>query len=356
MEPPSTQPLLHQAPPRRPAGLSTSLLGIITLVTVGFALYVTRPVVLPLVIAWLLFYVLSPVLSFLKRHRVSNALAVLAVVFLMLALVYLGGRFFFDRVNEFVAEYSTYQAKFLELVRNLTEKLDLKPGSLGEFRWTNAIGMRLAGLAGSFVTFLGKTVLVMIFLVFLLLSQGQLERKIHYAFSEQRAGKVSRAIEEISRQIGRYLTIKLLVSLSTGVIMWFALKLIGVDFAVTWGAFAFFLNFIPNVGSIIACVPPILVALLQNYPNAWPCLLTAIVLGAIQTAFGNFIEPKLQGDRLKLSPVVVLFSLVFWGWLWGVVGMLVSVPIAAAIKITCQNVEPLRPISVFMGSNPPRKG
>jgi predicted PurR-regulated permease PerM len=123
-----------------------------------------------------------------------------------------------------------------------------------------------------------------------------------------------------------------------------------VDFPVTWGALAFFLNFIPTVGSIVASIPPILLALVQFYPSIWPGVVTLIAVVTIQLGMGNALAPKIMGDQLNLSPVVVLLSLLFWGWLWGVVGALISIPIAAAIKIVCENIETLHPISVMMGS------
>jgi predicted PurR-regulated permease PerM len=128
--------------------------------------------------------------------------------------------------------------------------------------------------------------------------------------------------------------------------------LIGVDFAVTWGALAFFLNFIPTVGSMIASIPPILVALVQ-FDTFWPAVVTALALLTIQMVIGNGITPKVMGDQLNLSPVVVLISLVFWGWLWGIVGALLSTPIASAIKIVCENIDALKPISILMGSGKP---
>jgi predicted PurR-regulated permease PerM len=128
------------------------------------------------------------------------------------------------------------------------------------------------------------------------------------------------------------------------------LEIIGVDFAVTWGALAFFLNFIPTVGSIMASIPPILLALVQFYPSLWPGIITLITVMTIQLGMGNALAPKVMGDQLNLSPVVVLLSLLFWGWLWGIVGALISIPIAAAIKIICENIETLHPISVMMGS------
>jgi predicted PurR-regulated permease PerM len=128
------------------------------------------------------------------------------------------------------------------------------------------------------------------------------------------------------------------------------LTLIGVDFAVTWGALAFFLNFIPTVGSIVASIPPVLLALVQYYPSFWPAVITLVSVTTIQMGMGNALAPKILGDQLNLSPVVVLLSLLFWGWLWGIVGALISIPIAAAIKIVCENIKTLHPISVMMGS------
>jgi predicted PurR-regulated permease PerM len=157
-------------------------------------------------------------------------------------------------------------------------------------------------------------------------------------------------VGSISNQIGRYLAAQFLISLITGVLVWAALVLLKIDFPVTWGATAFLLNFIPTVGSIVASIPPILLALVQYYPHYWPAVLTTICLLTIQMVMGNVITPKVMGDRLNLSPVVILLSLLFWGWLWGVVGALLSIPITCAIKITCENIEPLRIISIFMGS------
>ena len=153
-------------------------------------------------------------------------------------------------------------------------------------------------------------------------------------------------MRSISSQIGKYLALQFFISLATGLCVWLALIILGVDFPVTWGALAFFLNFIPTVGSIAASIPPILVALVQ-FPSFWPAVFTLIVLLVIQMTIGNIISPKIMGDRLHLSPMVVLVSLVFWGWLWGL-WALCSVPIASAIKIVCENIEALRPISVMM--------
>ena len=129
-----------------------------------------------------------------------------------------------------------------------------------------------------------------------------------------------------------------------------ALSLLKVEFAASWGLLAFALNFIPTVGSIVASIPPILVAVVQFYPGFVLPLATALSLLAIQMLIGNIITPKVMGDRLNLSPVVILLSLLFWGWLWGVMGALLAMPLAAILKIVCENFPSLNVLAVMMGS------
>jgi AI-2 transport protein TqsA len=326
------------------------LLGILALVAVGFVLQQAQPVVLPLIIAWLLSYILAPVVSFLTRRRIPVALAVSVVLLLVVGVCYLAAIFLHARITAFVDAYPKYHARFHELTLTLQERWALEANPFAGIDWDGQIRSYLVKVSKPVVSFTSSLFMVMVFLVFFLLGKPYFQPKVRAAFSPDNAEQISRMMISISRQIGRYLYVQLMVSLVTGVLVGAALRLIGVDFAITWGALAFFLNFIPTIGSIVASIPPILLAVIQFYPNVWPVAITLVAVLSIQISIGNVVAPKLMGDRLNLSPVVVLLSLVFWGWLWGVVGALLSVPIAAAIKIVCENVEPLRPISVFMGT------
>ena len=129
-----------------------------------------------------------------------------------------------------------------------------------------------------------------------------------------------------------------------------SLSLLEIDFAATWGMLAFFLNFIPTLGSIIASIPPILVAMVQYYPVLSKPILVLITLLAIQQIMGNFLTPKVLGDRLDLSPVTILVSLLFFGWMWGIVGALMATPLAVILKLLCAQIEMLRPLSIMMSS------
>jgi AI-2 transport protein TqsA len=328
------------------------LIGIIALVAAGFVLKTAQAVILPLVIAWFLSYILAPLVNFLARHKVPTGPSVGVVLILLLGFFYLAGLFVYSRVLAFSAEYPKYAEQFNQIAAGFTERVTLPSWlSLHAIDWQSKVGDWLVSLPGSFVTFFKNLVLMLIFLVFMLLGKPYFQAKIERAFPDSQGEKVNRVTATIASQISRYLSMKVLISAVTGFLVWLSLWLIGVDFPITWGMLAFLLNFIPTVGSIVATIPPVLLAVVQFYPERlWVAAVALAVLVLIQQVIGNFIEPKLMGENLNLSPVVILLSLVFWGWLWGITGALLSVPIAAAIKIVCENIEMLKPISVLMGS------
>lgn len=326
------------------------LLGIIALVAVGFVLKTAQAVILPLIIAWLLSYILAPAVNFMVKHRVPAGLAVLIVVVLLLGFFYLVGIFVQTRVSEFVSQYDVYAGQLKQIGTDVMAQFNIPENYVRDFDWTAQIGKRLLTLSGSFVSLVSNMGMILVFLVFMLLGKPYTRHKIKKAFPHHQAKRITSVTGSITGQISRYLSIKLMISAVTASLVWLLLVLMGVDFPVTWAVFTFLLNFIPTIGSAIATIPPVLVAVVQFYPSFWPPIIVLIGLLVIQQTMGSFVEPKLAGDSLNLSPVVILLSLVFWGWLWGITGAILSVPIASAIKIVCENIEGLRPVSVLMGS------
>ena len=325
-------------------------LGIIVLIAVGVVLKTAQSVILPLIIAWLLSFLIGPAINFMTARKIPTTLAAFIILILLLGIFYLTFTFLYARFSAFVAAYPKYHTRFTELVAVVTGKWNLQFDPLAGINWGQNIGRFLASFSRSIFVFVSQLVLVSIFLFFILLGKPYFRFKILKSFSAEDADQIARITFSITAQIRRYLSLQFLISFTTGVLVWLALEIIGVDFAVTWGALAFFLNFIPTVGSIMASIPPILLALVQFYPSIWPGVITLLSVVTIQMGMGNALAPKVMGDQLNLSPVVVLLSLLFWGWLWGIVGALISIPIAAAIKIVCENIETLHPISVMMGS------
>ena len=189
--------------------------------------------------------------------------------------------------------------------------------------------------------------LIFIFLVFILAGRGRTRIKIKNSFDSSRASIIIDVIQNIDRQIQRYLAIKTVVSLITGILATIVLMIFGVDFAIVFGFFTFLLNYIPTVGSVIATLLPLIIAVFQ-FDTLWTAFWIFLLLGSIQMTIGSFIEPKLMGEGLGLSPLVVLFFLFFWGWLWGIPGMILAVPMAAIIKIVCSNIPTLSFVGELM--------
>jgi predicted PurR-regulated permease PerM len=191
--------------------------------------------------------------------------------------------------------------------------------------------------------------MIILVLVFMLMSRNQLQKKIVHAFPKNTSEKLEGIFKNVTIQIRKYIILKTLISIGTSVLFMITLALFGVEFVVVWGILAFILNFIPNIGSLIATILPLVIAFIQ-FENTMVVLWLAIILISIQQIMGNLVEPKLLGDSVNLSPIVILFSLVFWGWLWGIWGMFLSVPITVMIKIILENIEATKPISIMMGS------
>lgn len=332
--------------------IANVFLGVLAVVAVGTVLKLTGGFVIPLVIAILLAFALSPLVDLSGRFRIPRFIGILLVIIMLLWLFYLVGLFLFATIQSFVRQYPRYQLRFTELYRDLISRLDSDTPTaiLSGIDWAGMLGRYLFSWSGSFVDFMTTVGMILIFLFFILLEQPSLRSRLTLAFRDDTAGRIARITRDIFDQTGRYLRIKLFISLATGVAVWIGYTIIGVHFSLLWGSLTFLFNFIPSIGSILIGIITILFAAIQFYPSFREPLVVGIVMLAIQNILGNLIEPKLQGDSLNLSPVVILFSLLFWGWLWGVIGMFLAVPLTVTIKIVCENIPYLRPVSVLMGT------
>jgi AI-2 transport protein TqsA len=190
----------------------------------------------------------------------------------------------------------------------------------------------LTSTVGTIFGMISGVFFVIIFVIFLLLG-----RNPHAEHSQ--------VYTDIVQKIRRYVGIKVAISVMTGVLVWATLRIIGLKLAGVFGILAFLLNFIPSIGSVIATVLPIPIAVVQFQSSPWLIVLAVAIPGAIQNILGNIIEPKLQGEGLNLHPVTILLALSFWGLLWGIVGMFLAAPITAAIRIVLMQFETFRPIA-----------
>lgn len=338
-------------------------LGFISSVLFVYLLMALREILVPVVVAIFLTFLFHPLLMYFKKFKIPTWVSLIVLIFVQIGLYYL-------IVLVVISSLSSVPDKMQLYVTNLTQIIEsiLKPFDLTfkEFAallnidiQTLDFGKVLEGLikAGviqsvldSFYSMLGSFFIMMIFWIFMIMGKSRFEERLKVAFESKRE-TVENGIKAINNQLQSYIIIKTILSLLTGFITTVILLAFGIDFALIWGLLALVLNFIPNIGSIIATIAPILVAFLEHGFGFTTISLSALLM-LNQNIIGNFLEPQYLGRQMDLSPVFVLFSLIFWGWIWGIVGMFLAVPIAAAIKISFSNIEALRPIAILMGSKP----
>ena len=326
-------------------------LWLLAVIAIGFVLRTAQTVVLPLVIAWLLAYVLAPPVNFLARRcRIPAFLATIIILGVLFALAVMSGNAIQVRLLAFIQRIPAYQPKIAALLTSYADRFNIPHSVLASIDIPGTITTNLVRLTRVLLSLGYNSILVVVFLAFMLASRPYGANKLIAAFPE-RAEALSALLATISRQIATYLGVLFFLSLATGLTVWAALLLLGVDFAFTWGLLAFLLNFIPTFGSVVATILPIITALVQHGGALGPALLVTVVLAAIQLIYGNVIGPKFYGDRLNLSPVTILLFLLFWGWLWGVPGLLLAVPLAAVIQITLAHIPAVAPLAIIMGSS-----
>jgi predicted PurR-regulated permease PerM len=208
------------------------------------------------------------------------------------------------------------------------------------------------GLVGGTLDFTKGLVLVVIYMLFIFAEQAVFRRKI-LAIAGHREHDAAVVLDTIGRGIQRYLGVKTLVSFVTGALAYAALVALGVPRALLFGILTFLLNYIPTFGSIIAAIFPTVTAL-TTYPDQPGVAVGVVVVYlAINLTLGNFIEPKILGRELNLSPLVIIISVVVWAGLWGPVGTFLAVPLTAGLQIVLASYESTRPVAVMMSSRPP---
>jgi len=319
---------------------------------VGLLLRLAKPVFFPFFLAIFFYFILSPVLAALTRLKIPKVPAVALIIVSAFLLLYLLGVLFYNSGRAFAASLPDYTESLNSVFSAITEKFHLSRFNWDPWLWSKTLD---AGKVANFFlrsmnqvfSFFSTFVLIFIFLVFMLSGRGKLKSKVDRAFSHTRAAQINQIVEKIDRQVQKYLIIKTGISLLSGTVSMLVLLAFGVDFALLFGFLTFLLNFIPSLGSITSFGLATIVAAVQD-GSIFPAVWMLLVLIGQDAVIANVLEPKLMGKGLDLSPLVVLFSLFFWGWLWGIPGMILAVPLMAVIKIVCANIPALMPVAAIM--------
>lgn len=324
---------------------------------VGWLLIIGRDLIIPFILALMIWYVLDTIASKLQSvlHgtidipywiALSGAfLVAFLCAMLIINLVAQNATDLAQQSEEYSKNIETKLSSFLGMIAPTNDfKLD---------KFSELVNLqKLVGWTTSLVSNLvGMLVLIIIYLLFIFLEQSVFEKKFSALFStEEKQIRAHKIRVEIMDRIRTYLSVKTFTSLTTGVLSFLLLTLIGVDYAAFWGFIIFMLNYIPTIGSMLGVLFPAALALVQ-FDTSWQFFAVLALLGVVQFAIGNILEPKLMGSSLNLSGLVIMLALAVWGAIWGITGMILSVPITVVILIICAQFESSRPIAVLLSSN-----
>ena len=368
------------------------LMNTAALVVIVAGMRAARAILVPCLLAAFVAIVLTPVLIWLQQRRVSTGMALLLIMTAITSVVFSVMVLVGDSFTNFARRLPDYQSKLMDYsdragdwvrgygihvpefgwARGEPDLVDRDPTSSpsgsetanrleteGDFLdpaepdFATETPFDLKGI-GTFVrqiltslgSILGNALVVLIAIVFMLLEAAHLPSKMQAGFGSAAASL--QRLEEIIRNVRRYMAIKTATSLLTGLLVLLLLTFFRIDYATLWGLLAFLCNFVPNIGSILASIPAIVVALVQHGPSTSLGVMVGYMAINFLVSYG--VEPRFMGVGLGLSTLVILLSLFFWGWVLGPVGMLLSAPLTMIVKIVSENFEETRPIAILLGS------
>lgn len=352
---------------------TTFFIDIIGIVVIFIVLRELQQIFIPFVIAYFLFFVFSPLNNFLTSKKIPIYLVILLDLLAIIFLIGSISSFVVDSFSRLGEQLPAYEAKLNNIITNTAESWKISDPKLLNFKVSEYLSkLDYSLLAGSIFTstfsLLGSTFFVLFFFIFVVTgheniydvikrrylkrhitnklvlsnsdtaastSVSQSDAKTNNSHTEKESDAENffqQTFQEITDQVQKYIMAKFVISLIMGILVGFILLLYGVDFPVVWAVITFLFHFIPNIGSVIAVLLPSVLALVQ-YDSFGYALIIAATLIILQNIIGNIVEPKFFGYRLGLNPLVILLSVLLWGYIWGIVGAILSVPLTAIVKI-----------------------
>ncbi len=313
-----------------------------------------QELLVPFLLAFFISIICAGPFYWLQQRKIPASVALLLVIIIVMS----GGLVVLTLVGTSVNDFTNQLPFYQEKLRSQTLVL---------FDWLSRHGVKVsreillqhfdpgalmqsaAGMLATAGGVLTNSFLILLTVIFILLEAAGMPNKLRAALSDADSSLAS--FEKFVSSVRQYLVIKTLVSFATGAVVAIGLIVLGLDYALLWGLIAFLLNYVPNIGSILAAVPAILLAVVQLGPLY--ALFVALLYLLTNVVMGNAVEPRLMGQRLGLSALVVFLSLVFWGWVLGPVGMLLSVPLTMIVKIALEVNLSTRWLAILLGSDPP---
>lgn len=358
---------------------SKFFIAVIGIVVIAITLRELSHIFIPFVIAFFLFFVFNPLNLFLEKNKIPLSLITLIDLFITIAVLYVVSKVVVDSFLGFADSLPEYVDKLSLVVRETALSAGISDPYFADFSFESIIEkINYSSLAGgifsSTISLFGSILFVIFFFVFVLFGEkgvydtikkryviskikpeikkikkklieevdtsgndSEIERQLKIE-KEEREKKLENTFKTITDQIQKYIITKIFVNAGAGILVGFGLYLFGVDYPVVWGLFTFLFNFIPTIGSAFALILPVLFTILQ-FDSLGITIGVILFMITVQTVSFNLIEPIAIGRRLNLNPLVILLSVLIWGWIWGIIGMLLSVPLTAVINIILANSD-----------------
>ncbi len=331
----------------------TAAVFIIILSTIFLLIY-GQSILVPFILGMLLWFIGREIknaldkIPFVKRNLPNWSKHILSLVLIITVLSFVSN-IITSNINYLVQSLDKYQPNVDAIIGQLDDLLKIDVAAkLKDYSGNLQFGSILRSLFASFTDIISNAFMILLYAVFVLLEEDNFRPKLQAIFVEKdQSERVDMLLEKIGGSVSNYLRLKTLVSLVTGILSYIALWMIGVDAPEFWAFLIFILNFIPTIGSLVGTVFPAIFCLFQ-FGEFLPSILVLSIVGLIQLLVGNFLEPKLMGSSMNISPLVTILSLSIWGAIWGITGMILSVPITVIMIIILSQFERTKPVAIML--------
>lgn len=318
-----------------------------------YILYIWQSLIIPFFIALLLAMAILWLQNLYKKFKIPSSLAMILSIWTYFLFFYYIWKIIYGNIDELIKLAPSYQSKIINLLREVFDYFQIGETQVSNFISKISSNLNLTNIFNSLLSVISSIssniMTIMFYLIFILLEAKFFSQKIELMISSiDKRRNILSVLTKIENDVKSYFFIKIIVSLLTAFLSYIIMLVFGLDFAIFWALLIFILNFIPNIWSIIAVLFPSLLSFIQ--PDFWiySSLIMISLLITVQMITWNFIEPKMMWNRLNLSPLVIVLALSFWWYLWGIIWMLLSVPLMVIINIILSKFEQTRPIAIFL--------
>lgn len=322
-------------------------------VTLVMILIYAQSIIIPFILAVLFLFLIRVIRNILSKIKYIQRLPrwILTIVSSLILLTFLV--FTIEMISQNIQQLTktipVYETNVNKITKSINQQFNVDLSTmLNDFVKELNFGGILSKIFSTLTGLFGDAFMVLLYLIFLLLEEPILPKKVKAMYPDQKQyNRINGLIKKIDRSVSNYIAVKTLVSLVTGFLSYFVLLIIGVDAPLFWAFLIFVLNYIPSIGSLIATLFPTIFAMLQ-FGDITPAILVLVIVGVIQLIMGNLVEPRIMGTSLNISPLVVFLTLALWGVMWGITGMLLSVPITVIIIIIMSEFPETRPFAILL--------